>query len=350
MTPSKPPADSLPVAVAALERYRPAILEELRNAFQGRDAAPFNLMRYHLGWEDREGRPTSARGGKLLRPSLCLLCCEATGGDWTAALPAAAAIELLHNFTLIHDDVEDGSRLRHGRDTVWSVWGEAQAINAGDGMFALAHRRLLLLDEEGFQPMRLLEAIRVFDEAALSLTEGQHRDLSAAEDGHERLEEYVAMIAGKTAALLSASCGMGALLGGADAMAVEAYETYGRHLGLAFQTRDDYLGVWGEPSETGKAASDDLRTGKRSYPVVAALERAAPEEAQRLRALIGTSAAGAVDEARLLLESLGAREAVERAAREHAEAAVASLATIGVPTPYRAELEQLARFAAERSS
>jgi len=338
-------------ALPVFERYRPAVVAELRSVLAERSDPPFNLMRYHLGWEDAHGRPIEGRGGKLLRPALCLLCCEAAGGDWHRALPAAAALELLHNFTLIHDDVEDASARRHGRETLWSLRGEAQAINAGDGMFALAHVALLRLGEHGHPPDRVLRTVQMLDEAALRLCEGQHQDLSYAEQTEITPGDYMGMIEGKTAALLAASCGMGALLGGASSDAVDALYQFGRRLGLAFQIRDDLLGIWGDPHVTGKPSGDDLRAGKKSYPVVVGLERASPDQRRALQAVLtGDPTEEDVQRACGLLEALGAREETEQAARQYAEAAIAGLAGVDLVQERRGELEQLTRFAAERLS
>lgn len=335
-----------------IDRYRSASMAELRSLLAERAGPPYDLMRYHLGWEDRAGKPSEGRGGKLLRPALCLLCCEALGGDWRSALPAAAALELLHNFTLIHDDVEDASRQRHGRETLWSLWGQPQAINAGDGMFTLAHVALLRLRDRGHPQERVLQACQTLDQAALRLCEGQHRDLAYTQERAITQEDYLQMIEGKTAALLAATAGIGALLGGGSAQAVEAFSEFGRRLGLAFQIQDDVLGIWGDEEETGKPASDDLRAGKKSYPVVVALERASPEERDSLLSLLaqGELDDDAVQEARGLLARLAAREESERAALEHAEAAIASLAGCSLQPDRLVDLERLARFAAQRRS
>ena len=333
-------------------RYRSAISEELRSALEQRTVLPYPLMRYHLGWEDRHGRPIEGRSGKLLRPALCLLCCEAVGGDWRSALPAAAALELLHNFSLIHDDVEDASRQRHGRETLWSVWGEAQAINVGDGMFALAQVTLLRLRRQDYPPERVLQAVQMLDDAALRLCEGQHQDLAYAGEREVSRDDYLTMIEGKTAALLAASSGIGALLGGGTGEVVDALSEFGRHLGLAFQIRDDVLGIWGDIEDTGKPTGDDLRAGKKSYPVVVALERGSPQERDALLAFLadGELDDDGVQQACALLERLDARDEGGRAAQEHAEGAIASLAGLPLRPERRRELEQLARFAAQRRS
>jgi geranylgeranyl diphosphate synthase type I len=308
-------------------------------------------MRYHLGWEDTEGHPVESRSGKFLRPALLLLCCEAVGGDAGGAAPAAAGVELLHNFTLLHDDIEDASEQRHGRDTAWRVWNRAEAINAGDGMFALAHLTLLGLSERGHSPTTVLAGTRLLDEATLLLCEGQHRDLRYETQPDVSVAEYLAMIEGKTAALIAAACAIGALLGGADDRTVRAFYEFGRRLGLAFQIRDDVLGCWGDAVETGKSSGDDIRAGKRSYPIVVGLEFASEEERQQLRSVLGRADASDHDVqlARTLLEGLDAKESGERAAREHAEGAIEALRRLALGD-HRAELEALARFAAERSA
>lgn len=335
----------------ALERYRDAIQAELRTAIQRGEGPPYSLMRYHFGWEDARGAAATNRGGKLLRPALLLLCCEAAGGNVESALPAAASVELLHNFTLLHDDIEDASEQRHGRDTAWRVWSQAEAINAGDGMFGLAHLTLLGLSEGGVAPERVLAAVRLLDEATLLLCEGQHRDLRYAGQAEVSIDDYLAMIEGKTAALLAASCAIGALLGGADDSGVRAFHEYGRRLGLAFQIRDDILGCWGDSTETGKSSGDDIRAGKRSYPIVVGLEFASDEERRQVSSVLGREDATDQDVAavRSLLEGLDAKENGERAALEHAEAAIEALSGLSLGDQ-RTALVGLARFAAERSA
>jgi geranylgeranyl diphosphate synthase type I len=339
------------LASDALERYHAAIVAGLRRAVGKGAEPPYSLMRYHLGWEDAQGRPVEGRGGKLLRPALLLLCCQSAGGDWSSALPAAAAVELLHNFTLLHDDVEDASEQRHGRATVWRVWGQAEAINTGDGMFGLAHLTLLDLAACGHEAGRVLAAARLLDEATLELCAGQHRDLRYERQQQVGAADYLAMIEGKTAALLAAACAIGALLGGVDEVTVRHFHEFGRRLGLAFQIRDDVLGVWGDAAETGKSSGDDIRAGKQSYPIVFALERAPAEERKQLVAVLGRADASDEDltATRELLEKLGARADGERVARDHAEAAIEALRGLSLGDE-RTELEALARFAAERSA
>jgi geranylgeranyl diphosphate synthase type I len=309
----------------------------------------YDMMHYHLGTGGPRGGP-APRPGKMLRPALCLLSCEAVGGQRRQVLPAAAAIELIHNFTLIHDDIEDASPSRHGRDTVWRVWGEAQAINAGDGMFTLAHLALHRLLEAGVAAPQVLEAARLLDEASLALCEGQYLDLEFEERLDVTCDDYLAMVSGKTAALLAAATAAGALLGGAPEDTVGAFKEFGRRLGLAFQIGDDVLGIWGDTAQTGKPAGEDITARKKSYPVVYALERASENDRRSLRRVYGadTVAPEGVAEVTAVLERCRARTASDEAVACHAEGALACLQRLDLAPARRRELETLARHLVHR--
>ncbi len=224
-----------------------------------------SMLAYHLGWEG-EGAGVDAQG-KRIRPLLALLCAAALGADWQTALPAAAGVELLHNFSLIHDDIQDQSPARRGRPTVWVKWGMPQAINAGDLMFTLAYQALLKLTPAGVA----LAATQTLSQACIRLTEGQYLDISYETSRDLPIQSYWSMIAGKTAALLAACCELGALTAQAGPDQRQAMHNYGFALGLAFQVEDDWLGIWGEPALTGKSVESDLVSGKKTLPVVYAL-------------------------------------------------------------------------------
>ena len=224
-----------------------------------------SMLAYHMGWEG-EGAGLEARG-KRLRPLLVSLCCAACGEDWRISLPAASAVELLHNFSLLHDDIEDNSPLRRGRPTVWKQWGIPHAINAGDAMFTLAH--LAILDFKNTLPaFKVLQCCHLFQTACLTLTQGQYLDISFEQLKDVNLDDYWQMISGKTAALLACCCELGALAGGANSEMQMYYRQFGLSLGLAFQAMDDILGIWGEIQMTGKSTKSDLATGKKSLPVL----------------------------------------------------------------------------------
>lgn len=252
------------------DRYLPLLEAEMRAAL-GADGliAPFyDMMRYHMGWLDAHLRPVHAPAGKRLRPLLCMLVCEAVGGEVAHALPAAAAIELVHNFSLIHDDIEDDSETRRHRATVWKLWGLPHGINCGDGMFSVALLQLSHLSERGVPPERSLQAQRIMLETCLRLTEGQYLDMEFERRMDVDMESYLWMIGHKTAALIACATRLGALLGGASESVVEAYGRFGKNLGLAFQVIDDILGIWGQEDEIGKSARSDILTRKKTLPIV----------------------------------------------------------------------------------
>lgn len=225
------------------------------------------MLHYALGWTDADGQPYHHPTGKRIRPMLLLLCAEAAGGRWQTALPAAAAVELLHNFSLIHDDIQDNSPLRHKRPTVWKIWGVANAINAGDALFSLSHCALENLDET-LKPVTRLRLQSIFNATTLELTRGQHLDMRFEHQSSVSVTDYISMIAGKSAALVAACAEMGALVGSEDPAIAARYAEFGLNLGIAFQIRDDILGIWGDPNVTGKSAATDILSRKKSLPVL----------------------------------------------------------------------------------
>lgn len=230
------------------------------------------MLRYPLGWVDASNQPYLHPTGKRVRPVLLMLCAAAAGGQPETALPAAAAVELLHNFSLIHDDIQDNSPLRHGRPTVWQVWGLPNGINAGDAMFTLAFVALTRLSEQGIAPQIVLDCWRIFNATALELTRGQHLDMRFEHQDHVSVDDYISMIGGKTAALIACSAELGALIATGDHALAARYAEFGLNLGISFQIRDDILGIWGNAGVTGKSAATDIISRKKSLPVLYGLE------------------------------------------------------------------------------
>ncbi len=276
----------------------------------------YEIMQYHLGWRDESLQPATAPAGKRIRPMLCLLACAAAGGDPQAALPAAAGLELLHNFSLIHDDIEDNSPTRRHRPTAWSLWGAPLAINVGDGMFSVAHAAFFALSERGVPDAVVLCALQRFVDMNLALTEGQYMDMTFETRPDVSVDEYYAMISGKTGALLGAAPEIGALIGGASSETALLYRTYGEALGRAFQLQDDILGIWGDEKETGKSAASDILTKKKSLPVVLALNN--EQVGKRLRVLYAGPdfTEEHVPAVLSLLDQAGVRKTVEQAVQE----------------------------------
>lgn len=232
----------------------------------GRAEGLKHMLAEHMGWGDSGGGR-----GKRIRPLLTLLCAGAFGGHIEKALPAATAVELLHNFTLIHDDIEDQSPLRHGRPTLWTKWGAAQAINAGDALFSIAQMAMLELSTTcDFHLAH--RAVLAFNRVCLHLTRGQHLDIALENQSGTDVETYLAMIRGKTAALIAHSAWLGGLSAGQNDGSLEKLSAFSESLGMAFQIQDDDLGVWGDPDVTGKSAASDLLTRKKTLPVLYGLD------------------------------------------------------------------------------
>lgn len=315
---------------------------EILRLVADRDASTrglYEMLRYHLGL-DGSGAPA----GKRMRPLLGLLAYASIAGDHRRALPGAAAVELGHNFSLVHDDIEDGDRERRHRPTLWTVHGIPQAINAGDALFTLSRVALHRLTDLGFPDSTVLRLMRLYDETCLALCEGQFIDIWAAEhDDGMSVELYFDMIGRKTAALIAAAIEAGALLATDDENVIARYRGFGWALGLAFQLNDDLLGIWGQERATGKEPSD-LARHKKTLPVLYAFEHACPEDRARLEALyrIPEPEPPEVAEMIAILERSGAGDYTRTEARRYRDQALSELNAAGVVLPAaRARLEEI---------
>lgn len=322
---------------AAVSEMLAAIEAELKTSVEllDRDAGGemVEMIQYHLGWRDQ---PSGK--GKRLRPLLSVLSCQAAGGDWPTCLPVACAVELIHNFTLIHDDIEDQSDTRRGRITIWKRWGVAQAINTGDAVLILAHLSCQRLRQSGVVASTVLDVQRALDEACLRLTVGQYQDLAFETLADVSESTYLEMVEGKTAALIASGTQAGALVAGSDETLVEAYREFGHHLGLSFQIQDDILGIWGAPEVTGKPAGDDLRSRKKSLPILHGIHTS-----EEFSELWNVPASEAPD-IRAMTQALvraGAMDYAQRAAEEHMDMALAALDSARPLQPAAEELRRL---------
>lgn len=330
--------------------YRRQLEASLRSFINidGSRAPLGRMVAYHLGFEGEDGEKLSGYPGKLLRPGLLLFICEALGGEPGAALPAAVALELVHSFSLAHDDIQDQDEERHGRPAAWRLFGPAQAINLGDGLRELGSLALFGL-ESRFSPEVVLKAARILTQASLEMIEGQALDLALEAKAEVSLEEYETMTLRKTGALFGAACELGALLVGAGAEdKLEPFRSFGLSLGLAFQGRDDLLGIWGERARMGKAPKSDLLRKKKSLPIVLALEQEGADGP--LHELYRREELGQAELARVLelLEGLEAHAMAEAQIKRYCDRALAELGRLTLPNWARAELEGLIQFLATR--
>lgn len=304
------------------------------------------MVAYHMGWVDEAGRPHAVKTGKLVRPSLCLWACAALGESPETALPAAAAIEWFHNFTLVHDDIQDGDRRRHGRETVWSLWGVPQAINAGDAMQALA---FLSIARDAVHPERAARAIAAIAQAGLTVIEGQCLDLELEGRVDTTLRAYLRMVSAKTGALLGASVEAGAVLAGADEASAKHFRRAGLLLGTAFQIRDDWLGMYGDPAITGKSSSGDANRYKMTFPVVAGLRVMSTLQRRRLREIVRARGDDAEPKLRALLDEVGCEELTRTAAQRYAAKAASVVARSGIGKEACESFQEVAYYVATRS-
>jgi geranylgeranyl diphosphate synthase type I len=304
------------------------------------------MMHYHMGWVNEELEAIQANSGKRLRPVLCLLACEASGGDPQQALPAASAVELVHNFSLVHDDIQDASHFRRGRRAVWDLWGSAQGINVGDGLFVLARLALHRLGDQDVPLGRQQAATQSLDRACLALCEGQYFDMTYEDRLDVDLDQYLWMIRHKTAALLAASAKIGAILATDDAARRDGYFRFGENLGMAFQIQDDILGIWGDPQLTGKSAATDIRDKKKTLPVVYVLTHPnARQAADRLATLYvqeGSLSESDIQSALDLLDALSARRYAEAMAESYYCQALQDLEQTGIENAAQSMLRELA--------
>ncbi len=263
------------ISQSMLETIEKELQHQVARLDQPRTKQFHEMLTYHMGWTG-EGAGSFATG-KRIRPLITLLSTSSVldgkedkninAMNWLHAKSAAAAIELIHNFSLVHDDIQDNSDLRRGRRTVWVKWGAPMAINVGDAMFVIANQSILDLIEH-YPADMVVKAARILNDCCLDLTRGQYLDMSYEERNDLSIEDYWPMIGGKTSALLSACTHIGSLLGYANEEKQESYRLFGYHLGLAFQVQDDILGIWGDEALTGKSAASDLVEGKNSLPVL----------------------------------------------------------------------------------
>ena len=333
-----------------IEAEMSSVLDE-----RGGHARPlYEMLAYHLGLDGKDG----ARG-KRMRPLLGLLAYQSLTGDYHAALPGAAAVELGHNFSLVHDDIEDADVERRHRPTLWALWGIPLAINAGDALFALSRLALYRLLEDGFSERRVLALMRVYDETCLALCEGQYLDISFERQADVTVDAYLEMIGKKTAALVGASVQAGAILATDDDSVVEAYRRFGYDLGMAFQMADDVKGSFWTSAESGKPEAGDIRKLKKTLPVVWALEHGGPDDRDRLASIYATRSAegdlgihegGTLDDAHVgevlaILERSGAREHALSEARRYRDLALEHLERLPCPADRRKELAELVRSA-----
>jgi geranylgeranyl diphosphate synthase type I len=331
---------------AVLVRYREEVGRALRSSLSQDEPEVYGLLKYYMGWVDEHGYPSAGMQGKGLRPILCLFACEAVGGTRGMAMPAAVALEFIHIFSLIHDDIQDEDETRHNRKTLWARWGVPKALVAGNVLRVVADQALHRLVQAGLEHDRALSAMGLLTEAYLEMIEGQYLDLSFEGRTDVGVDDYFQMISRKTGALIRCSLARGAVVGSDDPAVARAFRECGRALGYVFQIRDDVLGVWGEEERTGKPVGADIRRKKNSYPVVYAMEKARRRDAKRLNEIYEKDSLDDADVVTVLdvMDRANVKWHAQNNAANYAEAAMDSISHVELSRESRNEIEDLTRF------
>ncbi|MFD5146986.1 family 2 encapsulin nanocompartment cargo protein polyprenyl transferase [Streptomyces sp. NPDC058401] len=333
-------------AAVLLERTRETVNPELRRTVESLPGSMRHVAMYHFGWEHEDGTPAAGSTGKAIRPALVLAAAQALRGDGVAgdAVRAAVAVELAHNFTLLHDDVIDKDVRRRGRPTAWTVFGTSDAIITGDAMMALALRLLA----EDPHPASAAASARLAA-CIIELCAGQQADCAFEQRPSVSLDECLTMATAKTGALLGCACALGALYAGAGPDEVDAMDAFGREAGLAFQLIDDLIGIWGDPGHTGKPAGADLLARKKSLPVVAALTSGTPAGEELAALYAGPMTGDDVARAAAAVERAGGRDWAQAHAADRMGRAVQQLSRAVPDLGAAGGLLALAEFVTRRT-
>ena len=339
---------------ALQERYLDAVHDELRRVVPRADAERegdvHTLLRYHLGWEEADGNSVIGNGGKALRPLLCLMACELAGGEWRQALPAAASLELIHNFSLIHDDIQDRDAIRRGRATTWSIWGIPKAVTAGNAMRVLADQSLLALADLNVPAPTAVTASLMLTARYMEMIEGQYLDMAFEESDQVTTNGYLDMISRKTGSLIESAMFVGALVATGELRVAGAFGRCGRLLGQAFQVQDDYLGIWGDPAKVGKPVGADIRRKKKSLPVVHVFQEAKGQDRERLRQIYAAPQVegSEVEEVMVMMGDAETPAYVWKTAEAQSHAALEPLEGLDLPSAARQRVQAVAEYFVSR--
>ena len=334
----------------AFDRYSETIENELKEILQEHSGLLYKMIQYQLGWIGEDDTPLNEWKGKRLHPSLCLAACESLGGDLTIASTCAAAVELVYNFSLVHYDVQDGNPNRHGKPTLWWLWGPAQAINAGNGLHALARLSLIRLKEKGFDDSIVMKAMQILDDTCLKLFEGQHMNLQFQERLDVSTDAYFNMITGKTGELMSCAMQLGALTATQDENLIKAFGQCGLGIGIAYQIRSDVLDLW--QGKRTNMNDGELLTKKKTFPIVWALENGDFKLKRELGSIYFKRVLNKEDVNKIvhLLDSIGVKKTSEATIEIHYTQVLKRLKDLEIPSEGRDNIMDIVSFMINRDT
>ncbi|MBU2559522.1 polyprenyl synthetase family protein [archaeon] len=336
-----------------LNQHLGMIDAEINRTFEGHDFPKplYDIMKYHLGWLDEDLKPAKGYVGKRFRPTMCLLTYNAISGVYDKALAPAAALELIHNFSLIHDDIEDMDTERRHKPTVWKIWGVPHAINAGDGMHVMANLAALRLDELNVTHSKIVDVMGILNRTVMELCEGQYLDMSFEGRNDVTPDMYLDMVSRKTAALIEASTFIGAVLATNDEKTPEHFKKFGRKIGAAFQIVDDIIGIWQKTEDTGKPKASDIKNKKKTLPVLYAFENASEKDRGQLIEIYKKEemSDGDVSTILTILDGVNAREESQKIADKFEREALDELDKTGIENESMDKLRTLTNFLVNRT-
>ncbi len=334
-----------------LNRYSSEVETTIQTVLNESSSFLQGVIGYHFGWVNQDFQPSNVGRGKMLRPTLHLLVFEALTDGYKEALPVAAAIEMIHNFSLLHDDIEDNGHERRGQPTAWTIWGMPRILNVGDFLYAMAFKSIHGLDLNRFSAEKVLAITRLMTNSCIAITEGQDLDI-----GFENLTQvstamYLDMVYKKTGALIEAAVVSGAMLATSDEHIIKNYYEFAHNIGIAFQIRDDLLGIWGDTTKTGKSTVDDLRQKKKTLPIIYTLSQVRGLQAEQLAACYTNFeplSDRQIDFVRECLDCVGASAYAQSMAAHYSEKAFTALHKINIVNNAQIELESIAKFLVDR--
>ncbi len=335
-----------------LNKYAPDINDTISGMLEGTPETIHGIISYHFGWVDQTFAPVNSGRGKMLRPTIHLLVFEALTGGYKEALPVAASIEMIHNFSLMHDDIEDNDSERRGRSTAWTIWGQPRIINIGDFLYSLAIKSLYQLDRRKFPAERIFAVLNLIIDACMELTKGQELDINFENSQEVSTAMYLDMVYKKTGALIEAAILSAAKLGTSDENVIKNYRDFAHNIGPAFQIKDDILGIWGDTSKTGKSTDNDLRRKKKTLPVVYLFNKSTGQRKEKLREYYSKPGPLSDKEIEFMRESLDWAEAhnyAQNLAGIYREKSFSALHKIDISNQAQLELETIAKFLVDRS-
>lgn len=332
-------------------KYHAQVSSMMQHQFPNNETKINTMLKYFLGWTDSTGQLTNKPiSGKALRPILCVLACDAAGGNVEQVMPAAIPLELIHNFSLIHDDIQDKDELRHNRPTIWALWGNPKALIAGNNLRIIADITMNKLMETGVPTNKCLRVNSILTQACLEMIEGQYLDIKYEGETSLTKQLYLEMISKKTGALITAAINIGVILATENQNKLKAFNDFGKYLGAVFQITDDILGIWGKESKTGKPVGADIIRKKNSLPIILTNSNTTNKNQKIIENIYSkhTISNQDLNEILNIMEQSKTKERCLDLATTYCQKALSSIKNVSISEESRKDIESIALFLTQR--